>query len=421
MRVLFLNSPTIFPVNPLPPLGIGFLASILEEKGCEVKIIDLQVEGRSIEEEIEKFEPIFVGITSVTSTYPSAIRIASTIKSFWNGPIVMGGHHVSFQDREALETGLVDIVARGEAESTIWDLVQALDGQMPVGKVKGISYRGNGTMVRTCDAPLVEDLDELPWPARHLLPMNRYREMIDLTHVLMSRGCPYACLFCSCTQMTQHTYRIRSPEDVAREVEHVKKTYHFEKIAFFVDFFTYNRDAVLQLCLHLKEICIPWSCATRVDYLNFDLLQEMRNSGCFRIFVGAESGNQEVLNRLAKGTRLDKLKEIASYAKELGIDLIPSFIIGLPWDTEETIQKTVEFSRSLDIGAVWLLPMTPFPGTPFYDHAEKYGIEIVEKDFSRYTTRSIIAANRFLSIDKLKDLYLGALLKNPNIRVPEFV
>lgn len=419
MRILFINAPSVFPVSPLPPLGVGFLASILEEKGCEVRIIDLQVETRSLEEEIRTFEPLCVGITSVTSTYPSAIKIASAIKSFWNGPLIMGGHHVSFRDREALETGVVDVVARGEAEMTIWDLVRALDGQIPLGKVKGISYTEQGHLKKTPDAPLVETLDELPWPARHLLPMKEYRKAVDVTQVLMSRGCPYACLFCSCTQMTRHTYRVRSPDDVAREIAHIKDEYYFEKIAFFDDFFTYDREIVLALCSHLQDIHVSWSCATRVDFLDADLLQAMKNAGCFRIFVGAESGNQEVLNKLSKGTRLDNLKEIALYTKELGIELIPSFIIGLPWDTEENILKTIEFSHSLNIGPVWFLPMTPFPGTPFYDNAEKYGIEIVEKDFSRYTTRSIIAVNRFMSLEKLKDLYLDALLKNPRVPTPD--
>lgn len=419
MRVLFLNAPTRFPTNPMPPLGIGFLAAILEEKGCEVKIIDLQVEDKSLEDEITTFDPVFVGITSVTSTYPNAVTIASHIKSFWDGPIVMGGHHVSFQDEQALETGVVDVVARGEAELTIWDLACAFNNQVPLDQVKGISYRENN-IKQTSDAPLAP-IDELPWPARHLLPMKKYREINDLTHVLMSRGCPYSCLFCSCTQMVRHTHRIRSPENVVDEIKHITKTYNYKKIAFFDDFFTYNRDVVLNLCSYLEEIQILWSCATRADYVDFELLQKMKDSGCFRVFVGAESGSQDILNKVAKGTRLEKIREVAMYAKELGIDLIPSFVIGLPWDTKETIQKTVEFSRSLDVGGVWFLPMTPFPGTPLYDEAEKYGITIVESDFSRYTTRSIVATNQFLSIDALKESYLSALLQNPNVRTPEFM
>ncbi len=421
MRILFINSPTIFPTNPLPPLGIGYLASILEEKGCTVKIIDLQVESRSIEEEIAQFDPACIGITSVTSTYPPAVELAATIKSFWEGPIIMGGHHVTFQDAEALETGSIDVVARGEAENIIWDLVQAVNGLTSLRTVKGISYREKDTIVRTPDAPLVDNLDEIRWPARHLLPMEKYREMTDLTHVLMSRGCPYSCLFCSCTQMARHTYRIRSPEDVAREIEHIIKRYHFKRITFFDDFFTFDQKRVYQLCSYLKEIQVPWSCATRVDYLDYELLRKMKDAGCFKIFVGAESGDQDTLDNLAKGIHLEKLREIASHTRELGIDLVPSFVIGLPWDTEEKIQKTVEFARSLDVGAAWFLPMTPFPGTPLYDCAEQYGIEIVVSDFSKYTTRSIVATNRFLSIDKLKDLYLSALLQNPNIRPPESI
>lgn len=414
MRVLFLNAPTSFPTNALPPLGIGFLASVLEEKGCEVKIIDLQVERKSIQKEIEVFDPVCVGITSVTSTYPNAVAIAADVKSFWDGSIIMGGHHVSFQDREALRTGYVDVVVRGEAEKFIWDLIRALDGQIPLRKVKGISYMENGTLIRTPDSPLIKNLDELPWPARHLFPMKIYREIAEITHVLMSRGCPYSCLFCSCTQMARHTYRIRSPRDVANEMEYIKKKYGFKMIDFFDDFFTYNRNVVLELCSYLKETHILWTCVTRVDYLDFDLLRIMRDAGCYRIFVGGESGNQDVLNKLAKGTRLEEIEEVATYTKELGIDLVPSFIIGLPWDTEEKIKKTIEFSHSLDVGSVFFLPMTPFPGTPFYDHAEKYGIQIVEKDFSRFTTRSIVATNQFLSVDKLKELFLSALLQNPN-------
>jgi radical SAM superfamily enzyme YgiQ (UPF0313 family) len=404
----------------MPPLGIGFLASILEEKGCEVKIIDLQVEEKSLEDEITQFDPGFVGITSVTSTYPNAVTIASHIKSFWDGPIAMGGHHVSFQDAQALDTGVVDVVARGEAESIIWDLAKAFNGELPLERVRGISYK-DGTIKQTPDAPLIEPIDELPLPARHLLPMEKYREINDLTHVLMSRGCPYSCLFCSCTQMVRHTHRIRSPEHVVDEIIHIKKKYNYDKIAFFDDFFTYNRDVVLTLCSYLEDIQIQWSCATRADYLDFELMQTMRDSGCFRVFVGAESGNQDILNKVAKGTRLEKISDVAFYAREVGIDLVPSFVIGLPWDTEETIEKTVEFSRSLDVGGVWFLPVTPFPGTPLYDDAEKYGMTLVESDFSRYTTRSIVATNQFLSIDTLKEAYLGALLRNPKVRTPEFM
>lgn len=405
----------------MPPLGIGFLASILENRGCDVKIIDLQVEKASLEKEILHFDPHLVGIATVTSTYPAGIEIARSIKSVWNGPVIMGGHHVSFQDAEALDTGLVDVVVRGEAERTIWNLSKALQGDIPLNTVQGISFKKADTIIRTPPAPLVEPLDELPWPARHLMPMQKYREISELTHVLMSRGCPYSCLFCSCTQMVHHTHRIRHPEPVAEEIHHITDTYSFEKIAFFDDFFTYYRDTVIELCELLTELSIQWSCATRVDYLDLELLEKMKDSGCFRIFVGAESGNQNILNKVSKGTSLEKIREVASFTKKVGIDLIPSFVIGLPWDTEKTIQNTVEFSRSLDVGGVWFLPMTPFPGTPLYDEAEKYGITIIEDDFTRYTTRSIVATNQHMSVEKLKELYLGALLQNPRARIPEFM
>lgn len=406
---LLVNAPFPYLTEPFPPLGIAYMAAVLEAAGASVNIVDLQVEKRNISQVIEEISPVLVGITCVTSTYPHALRVAREIRDVYSGLLLMGGPHVTFQDSQALREAPIDVVVRGEGEQTIVELAEYAKGKRTLDTVPGISFIKGESVVRTGQREVV-NLDELPFPARHLLPMSEYGKTSRETHVLASRGCPYRCIFCTCTAMWKGKVRHRTPHLVLEEVDHVLSLYRFDRVNFFDDTFTLSPPLVKELCKGLKEREIRWSCETRLDRVNQDLIKEMANSGCYRIFFGAESGSQEHLDSLRKGTKVPQILNVLKWCQDEGIVAVPSFMIGLPSDTVKSIDETIEFALGLPSEVIWFFCLTPFPGTDIFERASDYGITIKVTDFSKYTMRTPVAHPRNVGYETLCSLYVKAMV-----------
>jgi len=396
---------------PFTPLGIGYLAAVLEKNQYEVDVIDCQALQLSYEEfksELSKRQPNIVGITSTTLTYKSGLQIAKKAKEVCpNCLTAMGGSHVTFWDDKALqECPELDVIVRKEGEYTLLELVQKVEAGESFGDVLGITYRKDGKIVRNPDRPYIEDLDSLPFPARHLWPTERLREYEDILYLAASRGCIFWCEFCATVRMHGRKFRMRSPKNIVDELEFLHKTYGVDKFTFCDDAFTADQARIAEFCREItdRKLKIKWNCGTRVDMLTRELLRKMREAGCISVWTGVESGSQEVLDAMHKGITIEQTERVYSWIRELGLKPVPNVILGFPGETKESAWKTIKFVEKISPNEVGFYNVaTPFPGTPMYDTVKKNGWLKVT-DFDKYDTTTPVFETPWLSMKELREI-----------------
>jgi radical SAM superfamily enzyme YgiQ (UPF0313 family) len=396
---------------PFTPLGLGYLAAVLEKNRYEVDVIDCQALKLSYEEfksEIGKRQPNIVGITSTTLTYKSALRIAKIAKEVCPSCItLLGGSHVTFWDDKALqECPSLDIVVRKEGENTLLELVQKLEAGKSFRDVLGTTCRKDGKIVRNPDRPYIENLDDLPFPAHHLWPIERLRKYGTVIFPLVtSRGCVYWCDFCTAVRMFGRRYRMRSPKSVVDELEFLHNTYGAYQFTFYDDAFTVDQQRVAEICEEIRnrKLKIKWDCETRVDMVTKELLRNMKEAGCIAVWFGVESGSQQVLDAMRKGFSTTQTVRAFKWAKEAGLMTVANVILGFPGETKETAWETVKFVESLNPNDVGYYIATPYPGTPLYDSVKENG-QLRITDFDRYDTATPIFEIPTLGMQELRDI-----------------
>lgn len=387
MNILLID-PRVFSISPEAPLGLAYLAAVAEQAGHEVSIVDRPTLGMDIKElrrEISDTNPDVIGVTALTHTYDDAREVMLISKETCpDTTIVIGGAHPTMRDIEVLKDIPIDdlVVVRGEGEATFLDLLNSFEKGRDLKKIFGISYKTSNQVIRNPARALIHDLDRIPNPARHLLPMNIYLRKTGYTHVLTSRGCPYSCIFCSVSAIWGHTYRRLSPTLVVDELEHLVHKYNFRKIAFYDDAFTTNSNHVSTICDEIieRKLDIEWWCAARTDSVTKALLRKMRNAGCTQIFYGIETANQGTLNLIKKRTTVNDAKKAVSWAKECEISVSCSFIIGLPGEDKNMVLRTIKFIKQLDPDVVDINFLKPYPGTEIAENPEDYGVRLLYKN-----------------------------------------
>ncbi len=418
--------PHVTLVNPAAPvgaamhmpfalLGLGYLAAVLEKNQYQVDVIDCQVLKFSIEDfrtEIGKRRPDIVGITSSTLTYQAALKLVKVTKEVCpNCVTVVGGAHVTFWDDKALEEcPELDVVVRKEGENTLLEVVDRIAAEKDYQDVVGLTCRKDGKIVRNPDRPYIEDLDSLPFPARHLWPMERFREYEDILYLATSRGCVYWCEFCSTVRMHGRKYRMRSPKNVVDELEFLYKKYGISKFTFCDDAFTVDQQRTEVMCNEIlsRGLKIQWNCGTRVDMITRELLVKMKEAGCITVWFGVESGTQQVLDAMKKGISPELTIKVLGWVREIGMQPIPNVILGFPGETKESAWKTIKFVEKISPEAVGFYNVaTPFPGTPMYDMVKEKGWLKVT-DFDMYDTTHPIFETPWLSMKDLGKLREGA-------------
>jgi len=396
---------------PFTPLGLGYLAAVLEKNQYEVDVIDCQALGISYDafkSEIKKRQPDVVGMTSTTLTYKSALRIAKIVKEVCPSCLtVLGGCHVTFWDNEALqECPDLDVVVRKEGEYTIIELVERLEVSEDFHDILGVTYRKGDEIIRNPDRPYIEDLDSLPFPAHHLWPLDRLRKYGNVMFPIMtSRGCVFWCEFCSAVRMFGRGYRMRSPKNVVDEIEFLHKTYGSDTFTFYDDAFTVDQSRVEEICreIHDRHLRITWDCGTRVDMVSKDLLQKMRDAGCVAVWFGVEAGSQKVIDSMGKGFTANRTKKAFKLAKEVGLMTIASVVFGFPGETRETAMETIKFILEINPDDVGYYIATPYPGTPMADYVKKMGWLRVT-DFDKYDTATPIFELPTLTMQELREI-----------------
>ena len=396
---------------PVAVLGLGYLAAVLEKNHYEVDVIDcpaLMLSNEQFRSEIRKRQPNIVGITSATLTYKSALQMAKIVKETCpNCLTVLGGIHATFWDDKALqECPYLDVVVRREGENTMLELVQKLEAGKSFCDVLGITYRKDGKITRNPDRPYIENLDDIPFPARHLWPMERIRKYEDMFYLMTSRGCVYWCEFCSTVRMHGRKYRVRSPKNVVDELELLHSTYGATKFTFLDDVFTLDKARTEEICREIKnrKLKIQWSCGTRVDMVTKELLVKMKDAGCNAVWFGIESGSQDVLDDMHKGISPAQTMKVLSWVRELGLIPVPNVVLGFPGETKETVWNTVKFAEKVSPDHICCLDVaTPFPGTPLYELVKEKGWLKVT-DFDKYDINTPIFETPWLSMKELKEI-----------------
>jgi hypothetical protein len=264
-----------------------------------------------------------------------------------------------------------------------------------MGNVAGLYINRDGKVIKTAPRPLIDNLDDLPFPARHLLPLSKFHALGAACSVVSSRGCPYGCIFCTTPRMYGRKVRFRQPSLVVDEIEVIHREFGFSQISVVDDTFTLNHPHATELCRELirRHLPVNWSIFSRVDTLTPELLDLMREAGCTCMLFGVESGNQEVLKNIKKGITPEKVKNGVRMATEAGIGSFASFILGLPGETPERARETL--ALAMELAERWGTQygfhyLSPFPGTELFENAEELGIRFLTSNWSRYNANEPI-------------------------------
>ena len=432
MKIALLSPKWNEMVNSYPSLGLAYLAAVLEERRHEVRIFDFGLDpGRPLADEVAdvvRFQPALIGITSMTSAYHSVEQTLHVLRSQTDAKIVLGGPHATvFPERTMQEQPSVDYLVYGEGEETLLELVDVLHGRREPASVAGLCYRENGQVACNTARPLIPDLDALPFPARHLFDLERYPlytpEGQRMLTVLTSRGCPYNCSYCF-KGIVGRTYRQRSPENLIQELKAVIADYGIRNIYFIDDLFTLDikrLNALMDLIIK-EKLDILWQCLARVDRVTPVILDKMAAAGCREIHYGIESGNQAIIDRVGKRITLEQVRNAVSWTAAAGIRAKGYFMLGLPGDTEETMEQTIEFAASLDLDDAMFSLTTPFPGTRMWDDLVDMSPETeFNHDFSRafYYNSYTEEIAPFLNVSGVSDGQLSELALRARARFDE--
>ena len=406
MRVAIVAPPYPLEEAPAPPLGVTYVAAAFEAAGAEVRIFDYIVSGYSpdkLRAQLDAFQPGVLGATSVTLNFPQAAAIVSEAKRHRPSLLtLMGGPHVSFTAEQSLAAYPgIDLIVRGEGERTIAELMAGGMEPASFGNVPGVAFRSNGRTVITDPQPFIEDLDALPLPARHLLSLSRYQALGYSISLITSRGCPYSCIFCQGRRMVGKKVRLRSADRVVDEIEEIL-SYGIDRINVADDLFVSQSGRVKEVCSEIlrRGLRFQWSAFARVNTVDRQTLRLMKEAGCDSVSFGVETGNAEMLKVIRKGITREQVREAVDLCKETGIIAHTSFIVGLPGETPETLKETGEFAAGL--GSLYGYHfLTPFPGTTVREEVEKYDLEILTDDWTRYDANSAIVRTSRLTPEEI--------------------
>ena len=377
-----------------PPLGILYVAAhARKHTPHEITVVDAVVEELgypALKKRIEAERPDVVGVTATTFTLIDAMLTVAAAKEACPGAtVVMGGPHPYIYPEETINLPGVDFLVIGEGEAVFSELLMNIGDKAALGKVRGLVFKVDGTVVNTGLPPLVDDLDSLPFPARDLTPYNRYNSLIaksqPVTTMITSRGCPYRCLFCDRPHLGKR-FRPRSAENVVDEMEECVGL-GIREFLIYDDTFTINKKRVLDICRLIKGrgLDIGWDVRARVDTVNAEMLAAMKDAGCDRIHYGVEAGTPEIIETLRKGITLEQVREVFAMTKAAGISILAYFMIGSPGETRAQVEESLRFATELGPDYLHLAITTPFPETDLYRMGFDKGV--LKEDYWREFAR----------------------------------
>lgn len=395
-------------IPPLPPTDLMYLASVAEKEGFEAKICDYS-QGGDLVEDLKEFKPDYLVVNVATPTLEhdlDALKIAKDILpnvvTIAKGAIFLTKSEDILKNHEAL-----DIVIFGEAEDTLKEILQGVE------KPLGIYYREDGQIKFSGVRPFIDNLDEIPFPARHLVDNTIYRRPDNnkvQAVVKVARGCPFHCFFCLATPVSGAKVRRRSVGNIVEELKECVEKYNITNFVFWSDIFNLDKNWTMALCQAIIDsgLKITWSANTRADTADDEMAKMMYKSGCRLVSIGVESGSQYMLEKMGKKITLDDVRRTVKTFKDAKIRIYNYFVIGLPWESEETVEETIRFAIELDSDFISFYTATPLPGSRFYEYAKEHDLFDKETSFENaYFYPAVNTHN--LTRDRVFELHKSAI------------
>ncbi|MCP4112142.1 MAG: radical SAM protein [Desulfobacteraceae bacterium] len=411
-----------------PPIGLLYIGAMLEQHQIPVGILDAGIEKMDLEatyKKVAEINPAIIGISSTTPEYPLVEKFAFLLKKrFPNIPLVLGGPHATLDPNGVIKAPFIDFAVRGEGEYTFTELCQFLLNKenKNLSDIQGISYCSEGKNIHNADRPMTDDLDKLPFPARHLIHHRQYRnygrvyKQKPVAVMITSRGCPYQCIFCA-HDIFGRKYRFVSARKMVDEIKILKQKYGVKEIFFREDNFTANRKRVSEFCdiLVKEKVNVSWMCLADANSITEELAYKMKQAGCWHVAIGVESGNQDIQKVLKKNLNLEKVKQVFDSVHKAGLKTLAFFMIGNFADSRKTVMETIRFANSLNTDFATFTITTPFPNTELYDMAvrdnliTKYDIGQITNNPSIFKQKAPVLRTRSLTPEQLRKLQLTAI------------
>jgi len=404
------------------PIYLSYAVAVIEAAGFDVSFLDAIMDELDIEAFAPQVHDLGTQLAIIETSTPSIefdLETARAIKNLSPGTFVaLVGSHVTYFDRQMVaENPAVDAVVRGEFEYTSADLARALDNGGDLSGVLGLTYRDtDGDVRRNADRPLFEPLDQMPFPARHIIQGEGYRAGIysggHPTAMISSRGCPYRCTFCLWPDILYgHKFRARSAENVVAEIEESVRTYGHDEIYFDDDTFTIDRQRVMDITHLIREKGlekeVEWIAQCRVDTVDREMLEAMKAANCGYILFGVESGSPQMLKKMRKGITLDKVRQAFKLSREVGIKTQAFFLFGMPGETQETIRETIEFAKEINASSTQFAIAIPHPGTVLYEECRANGW-LTSEDWADYTAENSLIETPWLTAEEVEQARIRA-------------
>ncbi|TFH44073.1 MAG: radical SAM protein [ANME-2 cluster archaeon] len=458
-KILLINPPiecleTNIPF-PEAPLGIAYIAAVLQDNNFDVKILDafgsginnlekkrdnhvrIGLQDDDIYQCIKEYQPDIVGITSMFTAHSKDVHsVAKIVKSVTTSIlVVLGGAHPSSMYENVLSDKNVDLVVLGEGEFTFLDIVNSYSSNsFQPSEINGIAFRKDNKIVCTQKRELITNLDQLPFPARDILPMDSYLKIPKYhkdyfmrnprTTLITSRGCPYHCVYCSIHNVWGRLWRSRSAENVVDEIEHLMKNYGVKEIGFVDDNISLDKKRMNRICDEIirRKINIRWSTPNGIAIWTLDehLLDKMKESGCYKLTFGIESGCSETQKFIGKNLDLKKTQRIIQHANRIGLWTRATFIIGFPYENIESINQTIEYAIKSDIDSANFYIATPYPNTPMQKMFEDLNPSKPDLDITK-TIYSAGYNTLYFNKEELRELQEYAQLKFINRKLIKYL
>jgi anaerobic magnesium-protoporphyrin IX monomethyl ester cyclase len=404
-------------IPPLPPSDLMYMAAIAEKLDHECIIRDYSIDGESYEDfanDIKKIKPDYLIINIATPTLEADLECCKIAKEHHSDIITIakGAYFLTFSTETLLDYPDLDLIIRGEPELTLREILSGV----PLNNIQGLTFRDNGQPVNNPDRAFNNNLDDLPYPARHLVDMTRYKRPDNgkLQAVIkVSRGCPFHCFFCLATPVSGKKVRMRSPENILGEIKECVEKYKINDFLFWSDIFNLDRDWVTALCNVIinSGLKITWGANTRADTADLETAKLMYRAGCRLVSIGVESGSQEMLDKMGKKITLNQIRSTVKTFKKTGIKTYNYFVIGLPWETRQTAEETIKFAIELNSNFISFYTAVAFPGSRFYNYVQENHLFDTANNRELYTKAYYypVVKSHNLSKDEIFELHKKAV------------
>ncbi len=381
-------------IGHVPPLSLLYVASMLEKEGVEVDVMDMDAERLSYVDALQRvrdFGPDLIGFTLSTYSFKPILSWINQFDRDLDTPIIVGGAHAALYPEETMVHESIDYLLVGEADLPLPQFIRAFQNGKDFSGIKSLCYRReDGTVVIDKTRQAIQEIDTVAFPALHLIDNTIYSNIIsrrkNFTAMLTTRGCPYKCTFCD--QKTP-PYRTRSVQNCIDEVVRNYHEYDVREFDIYDSTFTANKKRVKEFCNELEKLNLDvgFTIRSRVDSVDPEVLDALKRGGCHTIFYGVESSNEEILRRMRKEITPEKIREIVTYTKSIGIDTLGFFMVGYPGETLQTMEDTLQFAMDIPLDYAQFTVLTPFPDTEIYEYYLHNGLENYWSEYTKDTSK----------------------------------